>query len=261
MKLAIAVSLALCWVFPALAQEPPQLNAGLRGTGPLGLAIAYRTTPDQRANLRRYMVNTGVARFEGWKTLGILKDYHILFNRYLDSETCDMVALLEFARYADVARWQEIENASPGGLSNDALKLVTSAVTTPIDPVRRKFAASVPERGHSVYFLIPYDYLVSTDDYIKYLDGYVIPQVDGWMGENVLADYTFYIGRYATSRAWSSLFVLEYRDAEAFGKREATVAKVRERLKNDPAWKALSDNKQKVRIEKQTIIAEELVAR
>jgi hypothetical protein len=252
MKLLIAISIAL---FPALAQEP------YRATGPQSLVIAYRCNPDQRANLRNQMVRGGVARFEGWKTRGILKDYHILFNRYLDSETYDMVALLEFAKYSDVARWQEIEREYPGGLGEQTLKLITASVTSPVDAVRAKSAATRPERGRSVYFLIPYDYLISTGEYIQYLDGYVIPQMNGWIGENVLAAYTLEIGRYATSRPWSALFVLEYRDADAFGMREATVDKVREGLRKDPAWKALSDNKQKVRIEKQTIIAEELVAK
>jgi hypothetical protein len=256
MKLPIVPILALLAALPALSQEP---YTQLRATGPQSLVIAYRCTPDQRVKLRQSMVHTGVARFESWKTRGILKDYHILFNSYLDSETYDMVALLEFAKYSDVARWNEIEKTFPGGLGDEALGLITAAVTTPIDPIRRASAATHPERGRSVYFIIPYDYLVSTDEYIKYLDGYVIPQVNGWIAEDVLAGYTIGIGRYATSRPWSSLFVLEYRDAEAFGKREATVAKVRERLKTDPAWKALSENKQKVRIEKQTIIAEELL--
>ena len=258
MKFLIAATLSLCATF---AQESPQIPEpeSYRATGPQALVIAYRCTPEQRANLRRNMVETGVARFEAWKSGGILKDYHILFNSYLDSETYDMLALLEFAKYSDVARWHEVERTSPGGLAEDTLKLITSAVTTPIDPIRRKSAETLPERGHSVYFIVPSDYLIPTDAYIKYLDGYVIPQVNGWMGEDVLASYLIGIGRYATSRSWSSVFVLEYRDVDAFGKREAIVAKVLERLKNDPEWKSLNDSKQKVRVEKQTIIAEELV--
>jgi hypothetical protein len=77
----------------------------------------------------------------------------------------------------------------------------------------------------------------------------------------VLAGYAMYIGRYATGRPWSSLLVLEYRDHDAFGRRETTVLKVRERLKEDPGWLAASENRQKIRVEKQTIVAEELVTR
>jgi hypothetical protein len=125
--------------------------------------------------------------------------------------------------------------------------------------VRHAAAQTAAKRGQNVYFIIPYDYLVSTDEYVKYLDTYVVPQVNGWIGENILAGYTIFLGRYATSRPWASLFVLEYRDAASFGLREATVAKVREKLKSDPAWLAASESKQKVRVEKQTVIAEELI--
>jgi hypothetical protein len=221
--------------------------------------IAYRCNPDQRTALRDRMVQSGVARFERWKKEGILKDYHILFNSYLDSETYDMVSLLSFAKYADVERWREIEKEMPGGLTPDALRLITSAVTTPLDLTRTGASKTPAVKGKSVWFLIPYDYVVSTDDYVKYLDTYVIPQVDGWIGENVLARYSIYIGRYSTGRAWSSFFVLEYRDAAAFGLREATVNKVRAKLKSNPNWLAASENKQKIRTEKQTIIAEELL--
>jgi hypothetical protein len=241
----------------AQAQEP---YSKLRATGPLTLAIAYRCNLDQRVALRQRMLAGGVGRFEQWKKQGVLADYHILFNSYLDSETYDMVSLLTFKAYSDIARWREIEKESPGGLNRDVLSLITSAVTYPLDAIRHNASKDMPERGRSVYFIIPYDFLIPTDDYVTYLDAYVIPQVNGWIVENILAGYTIYLARYPTSRPWSSLFVLEYRDADAFGKREATVAKVRERLKSNPTWLAASESKHKVRVEKQTIIAGELVA-
>jgi hypothetical protein len=92
------------------------------------------------------------------------------------------------------------------------------------------------QRGHSVFFIIPYDYVISTDEYIKYFDAYVVPQVQGWMSENALASNTMYLSCYFTG-----------------------VAKVREKLKSNAAWVAPSENKQKIRVEKQTIIAEELL--
>jgi hypothetical protein len=251
--LLLCCAAALCG-----AQEPYTQS---RADGPSALMIAYRCNPDQRTALRDSIVQSGVARFERWKKQGVLKDYHILFNSYLDSETYDMVMLLSFEKYADVARWREIEKETPGGLYPDALRLITAAVTTPIDLARAGAAKTPAAKGKSVWFLIPYDYVVSTDDYVKYLDTYVVPQADGWIGENVLAGYSIYIGRYSTGRAWSSFFVLEYRDAAAFGLREATVNKVRAKLKSNPNWLAASENKQKIRTEKQTIIAEELLAR
>ena len=172
-----------------------------------------------------------------------------------------MLSLLTFADFSGVSRWKEIEKTTPGGLPVDALKLVTSAITYSLDPVRNAVSKEPPKSGQGVYFIIPYDYLIPTDDYVSYLDTYVIPQVNGWMEENVLAGYTIYISRYSTSRPWGSLFVLEYRDHQAFGRRESTVTKVREKLKSNPAWLQASRSKHKMRIEKQTMIAEELLSK
>jgi hypothetical protein len=244
----------------AFAASSQDTFSRLRSTGPQTLAIAYRCNPDQRTNLRRAMASGGVARFENWKKQGILKDYHVLFNSYLDSETYDMMSILTFEDFSSIAKWKEIEKTDPGGLSGEALKVVTSAITYSLDAVRHAVSKEMPKSGQSVYFIIPYDYLVPTEDYVRYLDAYVIPQVNGWIEENVLARYTIYVSRYSTSRPWGSLFVLEYRDHDAFGKRESTVARVRDKLKKNPAWVEASENKQKVRIEKQTIIAEELLA-
>src|SRR3982074_587206 len=117
------------------AAQDPYTQA--RADGPPPLVTAYRCNPDQRAALRDRMVRGGgVARFAAWKKEGVLKDYHILFNSYLDSETYDMLALLTFHNYAGVARWREIEKELPGGLSNDALRLITSAVTSSLDLAR-----------------------------------------------------------------------------------------------------------------------------
>ena len=254
--IAPIVTAAFLASLPANAQEP---YSKLRNEGPTTLAVTFRCNPDKRAALREHMLKDGLARFEGYKARGVLKDYRILFNSYLDSDTYDMLSLLTFEKYADVARWREIERKAPGGLSEDGLKLISSAVTSSLDIVRHAASSEEPARGRSVFFIIPYDYEISTDEYVKYLDGYAIPQLAGWIKENVLATYTIYLSRYSTSRPWSSLFVLEYRDSDAFGLREATVAKVRAALKSNPAWKTLSDTKRKIRTEKQTVIAEELV--
>ena len=249
-------TIAFFTVLCADGQEP---YSQLRNTGPTTLAITFRCNPDKRVALREYMLKTGLEALNKYKAQGVLKDYRVLFNSYLDSDTYDMLSLLTFDKYPDVARWREIEKKAPGGLSTDAIGLISSAVTYSLDSVRHAVSPKEPERGNSVFFIIPYDYQTTTDEYVKYLDGYVIPQVTGWIKENVLAAYSIYLNRYPTSRPWGSLFVLEYRDGNAFGLREATVTKVRAALQNNPSWKALSDTKHKIRIEKETVIAEELV--
>ena len=62
-------------------------------------------------------------------------------------------------------------------------------------------------------------------------------------------------------RSWDSLFVYQYRDLEAFGRRDEIVAKVRDTLAGDPVWKQYSDIKQTLRTESENTIAEDLGAR
>jgi hypothetical protein len=57
------------------------------------------------------------------------------------------------------------------------------------------------------------------------------------------------------------MLILEYKDDEALGAREATTARVRARLKDNPKWKAISDSKKNVRNEKPPVIADEIRAR
>ena len=79
------------------------------------------------------------------------------------------------------------------------------------------------------------------------------------MLKGVIANYGIYVNRYPTSRPWKVLFVLEYKDAESFGARERTMAEVRAALKSNPDWKALSDTKLNMRVEKETVVADELL--
>jgi hypothetical protein len=256
LKLALPTVLLASCAGRALAQET---FSQTRDSGPQSLVIAYRVKPEGRVALRKFMEKGGVARFEAWKKQGVLKDYHILFNSYLDFETYDMLSFLTFNDFPGVAKWKEIEKQSPGGLPPAALSLIQSAITYSLDAAFQGAASQPHARGKSVFLIIPYDVLIPTDDYLKYAETYVVPQMKGWMEERVLAGYRIYITRYSTERQWGSLFVLEYRDNDNFGKREATVAKIREKLKANPAWLAASQNKQKIRVEKQTIIAEELL--
>jgi len=50
--------------------------------------------------------------------------------------------------------------------------------------------------------------------------------------------------------------VLEYRSDTALGQREAVVARVRARLQQQPEWRAIAANKQKIREEKEAVIAD-----
>ena len=236
-----------------VAQDDPKDN------GPTTLIIAYRCNPAQRFELREYMELAGVKRFEEWKHNGILSNYRILFSRYVDTNNWDMLAILSFANYDNVEKWKYVERRSPSGLPPNVLAMTIGISTYPADVFIEK--ASDATVVHPVYFVIPYTYSVPTPEYLQYVRDYVQPQFDGWIEEGILVRYEMFLQRYTPSRPWDSLIVLEYKDDASFGLREKTVAKVRERLKSNPTWKALSDNKHSVRLEKEPIVADELTLR
>jgi len=246
---------ALFPVFQAPAKSFAQESVD--DTGPAALIITYKSAPSKRTALREYISRTGLQQFQKLKDSGLLKDYRILFSRYVDADSWDMMALLSFARYADVGRWKDIGRATPAGLTEDGLALTSAISTYPADLIRRDSSAG--PTGKSVFFVIPYDYTIPEPDYIKYADGYVVLQLKGWIAEGVLTSYGLYLSRYPNLRQWGSMLVLEYKNDESFGLRDKTVAKVRARLKDDPAWKALSENKRQVRVEKLAVIADEIL--
>jgi len=231
-------------------------QANVRDVGPTNLLLLYKCEPAKRVALREYMLSKGVVQFKQWKAEGVLAGEQVLFSRYVDSENWDMLVFLQFRSPDDVAKWNEIERSHPAGLDAQGLSMVTAVSTYQLDMVQEKalsMAATKP-----VFFVIPYDYTVPTEDYLRYLQDYVVPQTSGWMDAGVLQSYQLFIGRGVAGRPWSAVFLLEYKDDEALGRRDVTIAKVREALRRDPTWKALSDKKQSVRVEKAPIVAEEL---
>jgi len=254
----------LCLALIALAAPAVAFaqGAGIREGGPKHLVITYRCPAATRSAFRDYMVRNGVARFEGWKKEGVFQDYRILFNWFVESDTWDMMALLEFEPYAQAARWVDIEQSAPGGLTKEALALCSPLTSYPMDLAWRGGAKGKrTDSVRSVFLTIPYVYYPasSLDDYLKYVSGYVLPQFDAWAKDQVLRGYSIYISRFQTSRPWQALFVLEYMNFDTFGQRETEVDKVKAELARDPSWKGLGDRKLAIRTEKETATAYELL--
>jgi hypothetical protein len=182
----------------------------------------------------------------------------------VDEDTWDMLSILSFGQYDDINRWRQVEQLSPGGLTHAGLALCAPVVTYAMDLLwHNKSETLKSDPAKSVFLTIPYEYYPasSLDEYTKYVSGYVIPQFDSWIRDSILVSYRIFVNRFQTSRPWQALFVLEYRDTEAFGQREKEVDRVKAQLQKDDAWRALGDRKLKVRTEKQTATADELVAR
>ncbi|HXB69281.1 MAG TPA: hypothetical protein VNY05_13615 [Candidatus Acidoferrales bacterium] len=244
---ALLVCAAAAFTLPA--QDP-------RETGPTTLVVTYRCPPEKRSELRNIMRQDGLQRLEGYRRNTILAGYRVLLSRYVDTNNWDMMLLLSFPDYTAVEKWKRIEHESPAGLPPSLLPIATSITTYPLDLMRRKAADDTPLEP--VYLVIPYTYSVTAPAYLQYVDDYVTPQFDGWIGEGILTRYEMYMQRYTAARPWDALIVLEYKDEESFGRRETVMAKIRQRLQANPKWKAIAGNKPAIRVEKEAVIADEL---
>lgn len=227
------------------------------GGGPRNLLITYRSKPADRPAFRTYLQGEGSKQFDRLKREGVLSSYQILFNPFTSSGTWDALAILGFARFEDTQRWIELERTAPGGLTAAGLQLAQPVDTYLADLPWQATAEPAPKAGHSIYYVIPYEY-ASADQYRKYVDGYVLPQVRGWMREGVLGSYRIFMNRHPVGTPWDSLFIYEYRDLTMFGRRDETVARVRATLVSDPVWQKFHENKQSIRTESENTIAEAL---
>lgn len=251
----LAISLTfLCLRLPLAGQHSYR---DLKQNGPKNLVIVYRCTPQDRIPLRNYMSQSGLQHFRDWQKQRVLESFQVLFNRYVDSETWDMLAVLRFRNSTDLGGWAEIERSFTGGLEPSAAKLISSATTYSMDLVSTS-ASVTQEDGKGVFLVIPYALEIPPDEYFNYVLGYVEPQLQGWVRQGVLSRWSLFVNRYFPGRAWQSLLILEYKSESALGQRDKVIAEVRSQLSGDPSWKSFSDSKQRVRQELQVAIADAL---
>jgi hypothetical protein len=227
--------------------------------GPKELLIAYQVKPADRPALRSYLTGEGRAHFARLKREGAIKGYQFVFNPLAGPATWDAMAIVSFRAYGDTAKWRELERTAPGGLGPAGQKLVIGIDTYSADLSWEATAPNASAEKDRALYVIPYTY-GAADEYRAYVNGYVIPQVEGWMKEGVLARYRIFMNRYPVGRPWDALFVYEYRDLENFGRREETVAKVRGPLRQDPEWKRLNDIKATIRSETENTLGEIVVS-
>jgi hypothetical protein len=257
MKIA---TLCLVFVLTAAGTAATTATAAQAAGGPTSILIAYRSEPANRPAFRTYLQRDMLARLAKLKHAGVLSSYQILFNPFTTPATWDAMTVLRFTDFAATQRWKEIERTQPGGLNAAGLRLAKPVDTYSADVTWEGQADDPGSEADSVFYVIPYEYS-SADQYRKYVDAYVIPQVVGWMREGVLGGYQIFMNRFPVGRPWDSLFVYRYRNLEAFGRRDEVVAKVRATLVDKPEWKQFSDIKQTIRTESENTIAEALQPR
>ncbi|MGH7106207.1 MAG: hypothetical protein ACREFT_06835 [Acetobacteraceae bacterium] len=231
--------------------------------GPRQLLIAYRTQPGDRPAFRAYLETREAALLRKLERQGVLSGYRILFNPFVQPRTWDAMVALSFNRFTDTRRWLDIEQRSPGGLDARGLKLAKPVSEYSADLIWQGDAPNPGKAAGHIFYVIPYTYLTSVGQYKAYVDGYVIPQIEGWLKAGVLSRYRIYLNRYPVGdpEPWDALFVYEYRSLEDFGRRDEAMAAVRQTLRADSNWAKLSATKSGLRTEAENTIAESLSGR
>jgi len=229
---------------------------GERQDGPRSILITYRTDAARRPAFRQYLAHEEMARLASWKREGVIDGYQILFNPFETEDTWDAMLVLRFTRFTDTARWIAVERGNPGGLDVRGLALGHPFNTYSADIDWEGGDDSVAADHNAIFYVIPYEYRDAAQ-YRTYFEGYVLPQIRGWMRAGVLSGYRIFMNRYPVGKPWDVLFMYRYRDLSAFGQREPTIAKVRAGLKaSDPEWVKWSQNKTDIRIESENVVAE-----
>lgn len=226
-----------------------------RGNGPTSIIISYRAQPALRAEFAAWLETDGVRQFDRWKADGVYHDYRILFSSYAASVSPDAIVVLDFDKFTDTERWQEVERRMPGGLSPKGLALGAAETSSFADAIAREEVPSREPRK-AVYMIIEYDLLVDTPRYEKYVHGYILPQFREWIRNQILSGYTAYVNQNPAGAPWASMIILEYTNFAGLASREIVKNKVRAELgASNAEWKALSNDKTAIRKEKSTLIA------
>ena len=254
------------WAFLALALvalpfHPASLNAQTNsarderhgesgGEGPAHLVLTYKCPPANRAAFRAFMETQGVAQFEQWKRSGGVKNYLILFSSFVNEQLADMWVVLDFEKFVDIAKWQEIERQFPGGLSPAGL-----ALATPRTCVYTDMNWADGQSGHdiskSVFMIIPYSSLTDVGIYFDFIDKYVMPQLKGWRESGILLSYGLYTDQNPPTAPWHTVFVYEYAGMKGIALRDVLKTATRAALKDQPAYAHYSDIKQTIRKEQE----------
>jgi L-rhamnose mutarotase len=237
----------------------PPVRAQEKGTGPATLVVSYQCKPENRVAFRAWLSGKGVSQLESWKKEGVVKDYQLLFSSFVNNYAWDAMAILQFDRYTDMAKWRQVERTMPGGLSPEALAL-GAPVNTYVMDLTWSGAAKERDPSKAVYFVIPYSYN-ARQEYKNYVEAYVVPQLQGWLAAGNTTAYSIYLNQNETGQATDVYFILEYKDLEQLALRRATISRVRAGLAANPAWKKISDAKSDFRKEGEIVIADPILPR
>jgi hypothetical protein len=236
---------------PARGQTPGERARGRGGEGEAHLVFTYTCAAANRPAFRSFMETKGVAMFEQWRKEGAMKSYLILFSHFANAQLEDMWVILDFEKFADIEKWLAIERKFPGGLSAEGLTLGTPKTCVYTDK-GWSGGTTNSEPSKSVYMIIPYQTLVSADEYTKFVNSYVEPQLKHWVKSGIMHTYAIHLDQNPTNAPWDSLLVFEYDGLRGIALRDVVKQNVRDNdLKDDPGYKHYSAIKRDIRKELQ----------
>ena len=227
------------------------------------VVISYRSAVAGRPLLRGEVLKSLVPRLENLRRNGVLAGYQVLFNSFVTPDNWDLLAILTFRDFDAIDEWRKIERNFPGGLTAQELHLISPAAEYLMDVVGRSQAVATANRP-GVFLVVPYVFSPTPlARYLQYAHGYILPETEGWMRTGSVSGYGLYVNRFYPQEPVQSLLVIEYKDFDALSHRESIVARTREQLSADPAWRSWSEAKGRdnIRIEGRAVIAEQLAAR
>ena len=235
------------------------LRAQTQGAGACGLIISYKAAPQDRPALRAFMEQKGVAQFERWRHEGVFARYQILLSTFANQDLNDLTVILQFDHFADVAKWSQVEREAAGGLATPE-HFPAVPVQTDLVDLYRSGAAASRDPAKAICLVIPYTVPGSLDEYRRYVDGYVIPQMEGWIRHGVISAYAVYINQNGAGAKWDALIIQEYNGYDGLAQREILKDQVRGELASNPTWKQWSQNKTHIRTEGHANLTEPILA-
>ena len=244
---------------PGFGLAQPASAQDVTEEGPKGLVIAYRADPSRRADFRRFMISEHAAMLRKLEAEGKLESFRLFYSWYAQPKVWDAMVELRFTGTSQLLAWNRLEQEAPGGLSKAGQALAQPVLTSSVDRVFSNGKQDGPEAERSTYYVIPYEF-VSAGEYRDYAKAYVVPQYEGWLKSGLLASYEILFNRYPVGDPWDSFVILQYRDADAFGKRQKILDEVRKGFVNNAVWQAYHKRKSEIRSETENSIAD-LIAR
>jgi phosphate transport system substrate-binding protein len=176
-----------------------------------------------------------------WRKSGQVSDAFLLDSTPAKGTSAPFaqVAVLEFPDEDGLARWQ----------AKSAPAVGAGLVVTPVD--RLAHGENFPRDSTKAIFLVAeYTVAASPDQYRKYVDGYISPEMEAIRLKKGLMSYFLYaVKRPDPTLPWQAMLVMEYRDSVAYGRREAEMAEVRKKLDAQPDFKEFGAHKDAVRKE------------